>query len=491
MNSALYQSQQIQELESHVIQDQVNDVVGLMELAGNSAFKLIGDHWPQAKRIVVCCGKGNNGGDGYVLARLAQQAGLDVTIYSACDQSELRDAALRGAKLCEELGVKIQKFNPNQKIEADVIVDALLGIGLRGPVQEPYLSFIQSINQSKCPVLAIDVPSGLDASTGNVQGIAVKAAVTITFMALKAGLFTDHGPAYCGKVFCDSLGVPHKYLEQLPPFAQLLLWDELKHLLPRRERDAHKGNYGHVLVVGGDYGMGGAVRMAAEAALRVGAGLVSVATRPEHVPVVNCSRPEIMCHQVVTTQDLDPLLKKATVVVIGPGLGKSDWAKQLLSKVLTSTLPKVIDADGLNLLSESEQYSDQWVLTPHPGEAARLLSTTNENIQQDRFESASRIQKQYGGVVVLKGVGTVIKDKEACAAVCPAGNPGMASGGMGDVLSGVIGGLLAQKLTTIMAAKLGVLIHSAAADQAANEGGERGLLATDLMSHLRTLVNPY
>lgn len=271
---------------------------------------------------------------------------------------------------------------------------------------------------------------------------------------------------------------------------QPLDWRQLKLLLPKRRRDTSKTDYGHVLVVGGDYGMGGAVRMAAEAALRVGAGLVSVATRPEHVAIVSGNRPELMCHQVNTPADLEALLARATVLVIGPGLGKSPWSKQLLQHLLNVPLPKVIDADGLNLLAQMPLHNENWVLTPHPGEAARLLQSTLAAVQQDRAAAVQQLQRQYGGVVVLKGAGTLIQAETGATLQCPAGNPGMATGGMGDILSGVIGGLLAQQLPLAASAQAGVLIHSLAADQAATHGGERGLLACDLLPYLRLLVNP-
>nr|MCH9743897.1 NAD(P)H-hydrate dehydratase [Gammaproteobacteria bacterium] len=262
-------------------------------------------------------------------------------------------------------------------------------------------------------------------------------------------------------------------------------------LLPRRSKDTHKGNNGHVLVIGGDYGMGGAVRLASEAAARVGSGLVTVATRPEHVTIVSGSRPEIMCHQVTCREDLLPLLERATVVAIGPGLGKGEWGRELLEAVVESQLPMVLDADGLNILSEKPFTHEQWVLTPHPGEAARLLGISNKEIQADRFTAISHIIEKYHGVCVLKGAGTLVKSfNQSHELICPAGNPGMATGGMGDILSGVIAGFVAQGLSLAKAAEIGVLVHSVAGDMAAEKGGERGLLATDLMDFLRELVNP-
>lgn len=268
-------------------------------------------------------------------------------------------------------------------------------------------------------------------------------------------------------------------------------WQQVRRLLPKRRRDASKGDYGHVLVVGGDYGMGGAVRMAAEAAIRVGAGLVSVATRPEHTSIVSSCRPEIMCHKIETPLDLEHLISRASVLVMGPGLGKSEWSQALFNKLRNTSLPKILDADALNLLADSHQHNDQWILTPHPGEAARLLKCTVAEIQKDRLLAVKKLQAQYGGVIVLKGAGTLIQEgQEEVPLLCTAGNPGMASGGMGDILSGVIGGLLAQKLSLLDAAGVGVLIHSLAADKAVEQGGERGLLACDLLPYLRKLANP-
>lgn len=260
--------------------------------------------------------------------------------------------------------------------------------------------------------------------------------------------------------------------------------------LQPRQRDASKGNFGHVLIVGGDYGYSGAVKMAGEAALRTGAGLVSIATRPEHAIVINVNRPELMCHAVHSNEELAPLLEKATVVVIGPGLGRSAWAQKLLYLVLKSDKDVVVvDADGLNLLAEKPVQKSNWILTPHPGEASRLLKKPIAVIQADRLSSAIELQKKYGGICVLKGAGSLIIGENEIPAICQAGNPGMATGGMGDVLSGVIGGLLAQGVPMLAAAKLGVLIHAMAGDLAAKEGGERGLLASDLMPYIRKLLN--
>ncbi len=258
--------------------------------------------------------------------------------------------------------------------------------------------------------------------------------------------------------------------------------------LKPRQQDSFKGSFGHVLVVGGDYGFSGAVRLAAEAALRVGAGLVSVATRSEHASSLNLMRSEMMCHGITHAKDLAPLLIKATVVVLGPGLGQSNWAKKILACVLKSKKLLIMDADALNLLAKKHINYVNWVLTPHPGEAARLLNTTTEAIQNDRLAAVLALQKKYGGVSVLKGSGTLIVAEDGKPALCGAGNPGMATAGMGDVLSGVIGGLVAQGISLFIAAKLGVLVHAEAGDLAKKEG-ERGMIASDLFPYLRRLVN--
>lgn len=264
--------------------------------------------------------------------------------------------------------------------------------------------------------------------------------------------------------------------------------NDFKELLTPRPRDAHKGLFGHGLIVGGDHGMMGAVRLAGEAALRVGAGLVSVATRAESVTAIISQRPEIMAHAVKTSNDLLPLLKKASVIVLGTGLGQSRWSQQLVTSLLKVSQTKVLDADALNLLAKRPKKSNNWILTPHPGEAARLLDCTVKAIQTNRIKAVKALQKKYGGVVVLKGAGSLVCTHQSLR-ICLAGNPGMASGGMGDVLSGVIGGLMAQHFTLQQAAECGVYLHAMAGDKAARLKGERGLLASDLMPYLYQLIN--
>ncbi|MGZ4978780.1 MAG: NAD(P)H-hydrate dehydratase [Methylobacter sp.] len=477
----LFRAAQVRELDRVAIQERGIPGFELMSMAGHEIFLQLKMQWPDAGSVAVFCGSGNNAGDGYIIAGLALDAGLNVCVYTVSEPEKLHGDALTAYRHYKGT---VTSFQADQVINADVLVDALLGTGLDRPVTGLYAEAIQTINAHSSPVIAVDIPSGLNADTGNVMGCAVKADCTVTFIGLKQGLFTGQAADYCGEICYAQLGVPDDVFAGIEATATRVV----KVPLPRRSRYAHKGNCGHVLIVGGELGYSGAARMAGEAALRVGAGLVSIATRAEHAGLMNLNRPELMCHGVETAAQLALLLEKVDVVVVGPGLGQSDWAKALFDVAINAGKPMVIDADGLNLLAAAPTIKSDWVLTPHPGEAARLLKCSTADIQQDRFAAACSLQIGYGGVVVLKGAGTLIASENQLA-VSNTGNPGMASGGMGDVLSGVIAGLLAQGLSLQDAAQQGVYNHGLAADLAAEKDGERGLLACDLMLYLRQLVN--
>lgn len=267
-------------------------------------------------------------------------------------------------------------------------------------------------------------------------------------------------------------------------------FEQLKQVyLPPRPRAAHKGDFGHVAVIGGDIGMSGAVRMAGEAALRVGAGLTSIITQPQHAVLLNATRPELMTPNYIKPEELNNVSSRATVLAIGPGLGRQQWGRDLYEASLTILKPKILDADALWFLSQNKETDDNWILTPHPKEAAQLLGVTTQEIQDNRQQAVQALQKQYGGVIVLKGAGTLIYDGKAPIHICEAGNPGMASAGMGDVLTGMISGLVAQKIPLCEAACLGVSIHAKAGDLRAHKSGERGMLATDLFHELPALIN--
>ena len=455
-----------------------------MRIAGAEVFRSIRLQWPDAKSIAIFCGAGNNAGDGYVVATLALQANLTVKVYSLINPDHLVGEPLRASQdYRNQLGI-IVSFEDQAIDDVDILVDALLGTGLNRPVTGLFGHAINKINLSSLPVVSIDSPSGLNADTGTVMGCAVKAHTTITFIALKQGLFTGQAAEYCGDVIYSSLKLPDDVLKDSLPSSTRVS----KKSWQPRNRCAHKGSYGHVLIIGGDVGYSGAVKLAGEAALRVGAGLVSIATHQAHAAFLNVNRPELMCHGVANVQDLSLLINKATVVVIGPGLGQSAWAKALFDFTLASNKPLIIDADGLNLLAQSQKSNPNWVLTPHPGEAARLLNCTTTQIQYDRYTAALSLQSKYNGVVVLKGAGTLIASDHECI-VSITGNPGMATGGMGDVLTGVIAGLVVQGESLIDASQYGVYGHGYAADRAVEYNGERGLLATDLMPYLRQWVN--
>lgn len=461
----------------------------LMQRAGRAAFAALLRRWPEVGQIHVLCGTGNNGGDGFVIAALAKARGIPVWLWQVGDPAKIGGDALLAKQMAEREGVVGQPFDAGA-LKHGVIVDALLGTGLGGAVRPPFADAIAAINASRLPVLAVDIPSGLCSDTGSELGVAVRADLTVTFIALKQGLLTGRGPALCGELLFDDLQLPADLLAQVEPSARRLDLAELNRLLPRRARDAHKGHFGHLLVVGGDHGFGGAALMAAEAAARLGAGLVSVATRAEHLAALLARRPEVMAHAVRSGQELAPLLARASAVVIGPGLGQSSWGEQLLAAALASALPLVVDADALNLLARLPPVRrDDWLLTPHPGEAARLLGSDTAAIARDRFAAVRALQQRFGGAVILKGSGSLVAD-EMGVSICPYGNPGMASGGMGDVLSGVLGGLLAAGEAIGDVARLGVCLHGRAADLAAAEQGERGLLATDLIPRLQRLANP-
>jgi len=484
----LYRAEHVRAMDRFAIEQLGIPGIELMRRAGAAAFRVLRGRWPDARTLSVLCGAGNNGGDGYVLARLALEAGLDVRVYPLAPPDKLRGDALAAFLEYQAAGGPVLDFVPADFEGAEVLVDGLLGTGLDRAVEGFYAEVIRGVQRFRGGVLALDIPSGLHADTGVALGVAVKADVTVTFIGLKQGLFTGEGPEHCGEVVFDELLTPPAVQASQTPSARLL--PEWTSGLPRRARGGHKGHYGHVLVVGGAPGFCGAARMAAEAAARVGAGLVSVATHPDHAALLNGGRPELMCHGVAAAEGLRPLLERASVVAVGPGLGlgQAGWGRVLFDAVLDSGLPLVVDADALNLLALSPLAREDWVLTPHPGEAARLLRTTSSVIQADRFAAVAALQARYGGTVLLKGAGTLVLGSGGVPAVCVQGNPGMASGGMGDVLTGVVAGLLAQGLDFTEAAETGARLHGAAGDKAA-EGGERGLLAGDLMPWLRQLVN--
>ena len=468
----------------------LGDDFTLMRRAGLAAWHCVLAHWPQAQRLLVACGPGNNGGDGYVLARHAHEAGRAVRVLRLPGHAPRGDVATRAEREYREAGGTIEVFS-GLPVEADVVVDALFGIGLGREMEGDAALLVGAINDASVPVLALDAPSGVDADRGCVRGVAVRATRTLQFLGAHAGLATGAALEYVGARELATLDVGDDILPAGDAVATALDTRALGDFLLPRGRNSHKGESGRVLCVGGDHGKGGAVLLCAEAALRTGAGLVDVATRATHVPALLARRPEAMAHAVESARELAGLHAAADVVALGPGLGQEAWGSGLHAALLEGDVPLVVDADALNLLAaQPRALRADTVLTPHPGEAARLLSMSTAAVQAERRAAALALCGRYRCVVVLKGAGTVVASPGHAPRIIDAGNPGMAVGGMGDVLAGVIAALRAQGLDAFEAACCGALLHGAAGDVAARDGGERGLLPSDLFAPLRLLANP-
>ncbi|MEP6938532.1 MAG: NAD(P)H-hydrate dehydratase [Rudaea sp.] len=484
--SALFSVAHVREIEKTASATLGIAGVDLMQRAAKAAYHLLRERWPHARRIAIVCGSGNNAGDGYSLATLALRDQLDVEVVALAPPRPGSEAAFALAEWTMAGG---KVGNGSAWPRADVYVDALFGVGLARAPDGQAEAWIERLNDASGPVLSLDVPSGVNADTGATPGSAVRANATITFIAQKRGLHTGAALNFCGEVFVDALRLPPEAFSGRAPDAYLLDDEEVAHSLVSRPRNANKGSFGHVIAIGGDVGMGGAIRLAGEAALRVGAGLVSVATQAAHIAALNSGRPELMAHGVDGVQELQALLERASVVAIGPGLGQRAWGHALWHTAIAAGKPLVLDADALNLLArERVTLPDRCVLTPHPGEAARLLGVETKAVLEDRFAAVRELAHRHRAVVVLKGAGTLVANPHGQTVVCPWGNPGMASGGTGDVLTGVIAGLLAQGFEPWQAARLGVALHARAGDCAA-ANGEAGMLASDLFAPLRRLRN--
>lgn len=487
----LYDIAALRALEARA-ESALGDPFALMRRAGQAAWRVLLARWPRARRVVVVCGPGNNGGDGYVLAEHAQRSGREVRVVRLPAHAP-REGTLgaRAEALFREAGGRVDAFGAELPT-CDVLVDAVFGIGLARVPEAATLELLRAIDRHPAPVLALDVPSGVEAATGHAHEGAVHAACTVEFLLPKAGLRTGRALDHAGELVTDDLGCEAAWTDALEPSATGWSAQALAGFLPRRTRDSHKGTHGRVLCIGGEHGSGGAVLLCAEAALRSGAGLVDIATRAAHLPAALARLPEAMASAADEVGAVRARMRMADVVAIGPGLGQGEWGRALLADALARGAPVVLDADALNLLAAVPRaIAPEAVLTPHPGEAARLLGTGTREVQADRFAAARGLAARYGAVVVLKGAGTLVAAPgEARVHVIEAGNPGMAVGGMGDVLTGVIAALRAQGLAAAEAACAGALLHAAAGDAAAAADGERGLLPTDLMPWLRRLANP-
>jgi NAD(P)H-hydrate epimerase len=487
--SLLYSVAQVRALDAWCI-SQGTEGYTLMRRAAEAALRALRSRWPTALKVTIVTGGGNNGGDGYVLARFAQAAGLTVTVLAAVSPETLSGDARRAWQDFRASGGQVSPFAAARLASAEVIVDALLGTGLTAAVRPGLAEAIHAINALALPVLALDVPSGLNADTGAVMGAAVRADCTISFVALKTGLFLGAGPELSGRLVFDDLEVSPPDEPRFRPLLERLGDADIAHALPPRRREAHKGEFGRVLIIGGGPGMPGAVRLAGEACLRVGAGLVTVATARENLLGIVAGRPELICHAVADAAGLGELLTGADVVAIGPGMGRSDWARALLVRTLECGKPLVIDADALNLLAGMDRAAPALsVLTPHPGEAARLLGIDAQVVQADRLAALQALQDRHpAATVVLKGAGTLVAQRGHVPAICERGNPAMASAGMGDVLTGAIAGVLAQCRSAWLAARAAVLAHALAGDELARDRA-RGVLALEVAEGLTRWVN--
>ncbi|MDG2278120.1 MAG: NAD(P)H-hydrate dehydratase [Pseudomonadales bacterium] len=465
------------------------DGIDLMCRAARAALDVVVSEYPEAMRLLIVCGSGNNAGDGYLLAALAQEQGLKPSVLPLISAEDLKgDVALAEAR-ARSAGVVILEVDADPS-QYDVVIDAMLGTGFKGEVRPAYVRAIEQINASGISVVSVDVPSGVDASTGRA-GSAIQADHTVTFISQKLGTATGPGKSRSGRVHLAGLGVPKRLYTS--PSAQSCRWDPA-HLKPLAD-NAYKHELGHVLVVGGDLGMPGAVAMAGEAVLRVGAGMVSFATRIEHSTALVARLPEAM---TIDPQGdgLAVKLNQIDLVVLGPGLGRGAWGRSLYELVEASGKPTVLDADGLFWLANAQSWGGgELFVTPHSAEAARLIGVTVGEIDDDRVACANEIARRYQARVNLKGPGSIVRLSDRVE-VCRHGNPGMATAGMGDVLSGIVGGLLATAVRQGESKKeldglfsLSIALHSAAADQAAASVGMRSLLATDVIRALPGVIH--
>lgn len=469
----------------------------LMETAGRAVADACRARLPARGRVVVACGPGNNGGDGYVVARVLATQGYDARVFVCADRARIKGDAAATLLALEKTDAPITWVgDPRSRVAmaealatADLVVDALLGVGVVSEVRGLLADAIALVNDARRPVVSVDIPSGVDANTGAVLGRAVDAALTVTFALPKRGHYLYPGAEKRGTLVVADIGIPRSLAPTLGVVGRVLMTEDLPTLLPRRAGDAHKGTFGTVVVIAGSPETPGAALLASAAALRSGAGLVRWATDRETLASVRALPPDLML--LVREPDEAPepwaerILAHATALLLGPGLSTApSRAADLAALLDRARVPVIIDADGLNLMAKDaglfRRVQSPLVVTPHPKELSRLSGQTVEAIQRDRFAAALQFALVSGAVTVLKGAGTVIAEPDGAVSVAAVGNPGLATGGTGDVLAGLIGGLLAQGLQPAVAAEAGVLAHGAAADLLTARVGQAGLVASDL-----------
>lgn len=480
----------------------------LMERAGAGATRMLLREFPELrrarKRALIFAGRGNNGGDGLVVARLLQERGMRVQVVLLGRAAELRGDAERNLRAYLRRRGRLAEANEAAELakaaaglqEADVIVDAIFGTGLQTEVRGLHREAIQMMNAAGVPVFAVDIPSGLSADTGQPLGASVQARATATFGFAKIGQAVFPGVRYVGRLEVIDIGLSPDAVAQHPPRTELMEEADVAQLVPVRSPDAHKGHCGHVLVLAGSFGKTGAAQLAARAALRGGAGLVTLVAPASLYPIYAAAVLEAMTDSLpdrdgrflFDEKRLRRLVEGKDAIAVGPGIGTDEDALRIVRWLLLSGLPVVLDADALNCLAGRLELLREaraaTLLTPHPGEMARLLGISTAQVQSDRVEIARRFAVEHRCTLVLKGARTVIADSSGYVRINPTGNPGMASGGMGDVLTGLLGALLAQGLNPTGAARLGVYLHGAVADEIAAAHGEIGLLASDVIAGL-------
>ncbi|ALO33533.1 hypothetical protein CMT41_01460 [Colwellia sp. MT41] len=516
--TSVYSAEQVLNHEARIALSQDIASYDLMNSAGAAVFTQLLKSWPKAEHILVLCGKGNNGGDGFIVAQLAHKKNIKLSVLLSCAVSQLKADALLAYQAMIAAGAvllidKVEERNNAKSLACidsftgEVIVDALFGIGFTGQLKPSLQRLVLSINHHTAKVISIDLPSGLCATTGQVHGAnrdiqAIIADVTLTFIVYKQGLLTGKAANFVGTLLLAPLALNNAFTRRVKTNHYYSQYKQPLNLAKRLPA-SHKGISGLLLAVGGGLGMPGAIRLASEAALRCGAGLVAVSCHASNQAIIMYGRPELML--APTTAELldnSAPLHQAKTYLIGPGLGHDNEAEQLFTLLCaTSQATKkniILDADALiwlsktklsnTRLSKMKQHYHHWVLTPHPKEAAALLHCDIASIEADRFAAVSAIAKQYGGVCLLKGAGSLISDGEQIV-INNSGNAGMASGGMGDVLSGIISALVLQSDDVFSATCLAAYIHGAAADIIANNNGQRGLLASDLFVPLQHLLN--
>lgn len=504
---------QMREADRATIEDLGIPSLVLMENAGRQVVATIEASFPDLplRRVAVIAGRGNNGGDGFVIARTLVERVGDVPVFVIGPIAEVKGDARHNLEVLGRLGLSVVEIADEQDWElhssdifaCDLIVDAMFGTGLREPLGGMYPTIVGDLGTSGIPVVSVDVPSGLSADTHLVKGDAVHASVTVALGAPKICHVLPPAQRMCGELVVADIGIPEGIIERVDgPYVEVITRGMMRGVLEPRDPEAHKGDFGRLLVVAGSMGKSGAAHLAAMAALRSGAGLVTIATPRSVQPIVAAMAPEYMTlglpedeHGQVTEAALDQVLAaSADVIALGPGLGTGDGVTAFVQGLLEQAgVPVVLDADALNAFAGEParlQARDglDVVITPHPGEMARLTGLTVEQVQADRLEVARMFAESHHLHVVLKGHRTLVASPEGSVAINLTGNPGMATGGTGDVLTGVIAGLFAQLLDAEGACKLGVYLHGLAGDLAEADEGESALTASDLLYHLGDAV---